>query len=189
MRLEIGDDAGQLLLDGELLPGLFDGVDVEGSLDVDQQQVPGASDTSRQVQGYKPAAIVFKFTLPTDDESSCFEKLELLTSRFKRTGDGAEPMIRRIVSEHTARWGIEQVIFISLRSSDDSKTDTLKAELRFEEWKPSARRKEAQTGGPSSTDLDPELQALLGYDHGPPYPQPSEEFRRQLIDDVPPYPD
>ncbi|MFZ5826498.1 MAG: hypothetical protein ACOY94_19570 [Bacillota bacterium] len=188
MRMEITDEAGHLMLDGDLLPGLFEGLEIEGALDIDDQQVPGASEASRQVQGFKPATVIFKLLLPTDDESTCFEKLAVLTRRFRATDDRAEPFIRRIINEQTTSWGIDQVLFVTMRSVDDGKADSVKAELRFEEWKPATRRKEAAVGSPPLA-LDPALQALLGYGSGTAYSShPSEVTREQLMTDVAPAP-
>lgn len=191
MKREITDEAGHLILDGELLPGLFNGVEVDGGLEIDQQQVPGASETARQIQGYRPATVTFKLTLPTDDESTCFEKLRIVAQRFKATDASAAPLVRRIVNEHTAAWGIDQVLFRELRSSDDNKTDSLKCELIFEEWTPSIRRKEAGSAGSSGTaQLSPELMALLGFDSGGTSSRShsSDTARRELLADPAPAP-
>ena len=192
MRRETTDEAGHLLLDGELQPGLFTGVEVDGGLEIDQQQVPGASETARQIQGYRPATVTFKLTLPTD-ESTCFEKLKVIAQRFKQTDASAAPLVRRIVNEHTAAWGIDQVLFRELRSSDNNKTDMLTVELVFEEWTPSIRRKEAGSGSASSSStaqLSPELMALLGFTSGGTSSRahPTDPARQALLADPAPAP-
>jgi hypothetical protein len=183
MRLEITEEIGQLMLDGEILPGLFEGLEVEGALELDEKQVPGTSESSRQVQGFKPATVVFKAVLPSDDDSTAWEKLQIWTQRFKRTDDAARPFVRRIVNPHTAAYSIDQVIFVSLRSSDDNRLDSIKVEARFEEWRPAVRRKEAAATG--AAELSPELQALLGFG-GPTTNSPVAEARHGLFHDIEP---
>lgn len=186
MRREITDESGQIMLDGELLPGNFKGLDVEGSLDVTEDEIPGSSQVSRQIQGYKPAVVVVKVTLPTDEENTCFEKLRIWTARFKVTDSAARPYIRRLVVEHTAAWGIDEVLFKSIRSADGNSSDSLELEVRFEEWLPVVVRKEAARSG--SVQLDPELQRLLGYG-SPAAGDQNQPARRALLGDVEPTPE
>lgn len=125
------DDPGQVKLGNVLLPGVFEGLDVEGELRIDEAEVPGQSGKKKQVQGYDDPTLVLKLRLLTDARGTALEKLKVLTGLFQAASSQPKPYVYRIVSKMTAAWGIREVIFKRLRSSDNNLDDTIRVELEF----------------------------------------------------------
>ena len=138
----ITDDFGQVKLDGQLLPGIFQGVEVSGALRVDEQEVPGRSGRPKQPLGFDCATITLRLKLPTDENYTCYDRLAALCRLFRAVDDKARPYVRRIVNKHCQAWGITQVVFKELRTTEDNIYDYILADLVFTEWQPVVVRKE-----------------------------------------------
>lgn len=143
MRQIITDDFGQMKLDSKLLPGTFEAMEITGDIVIDEVEVPGQSGKAKQAMGFGDAVISLKLRLPTDDESTAYEKLEQLNAIFQAVDAQAKPYVYRIVNKHTAARKVNQVIFKTLRSSEDNRSDLIKAELEFTEYRPIVVKKEA----------------------------------------------
>lgn len=136
MRQVITDDFGQIKVGDTLLPGILQKIEIEGSVRIDDMEVPGSSGSSKQPQGFEDAVIYIELLLPTDDTSSCYDKLQTLVSVFKKVDKYAKPYIYRIVNKHTQVWNIKEVVFKNCRTMEDNRTDSIKATLEFKEYKP-----------------------------------------------------
>ncbi|MCR4443479.1 MAG: hypothetical protein NUV48_15200 [Peptococcaceae bacterium] len=144
MRQVITNDFGQVKVGGVILPGNIQSMEIEGGVRTDEMEVPGTSGTSKQPQGFKDALINLTLQLPTDDTSTCYEKLKTIVGILQKLDKNAKPYIYQIVNKHTAIWNIKEVIFETLRSTEDNKNDTITAELAFKEWRPVVVKSEAR---------------------------------------------
>lgn len=136
MRQVITDDFGQIKVGDTLLPGILQKIEVEGSVRIDDMEVPGSSGSSKQPQGFEDAIIYIELLLPTDDATTCYDKLQTLVGIFKKVDKYAKPYIYRIVNKHTQVWNIKEVVFKNCRTTEDNITDSIKATLEFKEYKP-----------------------------------------------------
>lgn len=125
------DDPGQVKLGDVVLPGVFEGLDVEGELRIDEAEVPGQTGKKKQIHGYDDPTIVLKLRLLTDARGTAVDKLKIIAGLFRTAGGQRQPYVYRIVSRATAAWGIREVIFKRLRSSDSNLDDTIRVELEF----------------------------------------------------------
>lgn len=136
MREIITDDVGQVKVGGVLLPGVFESLEVAGSLRIDEAEVEGQSGTTKQPLGFADAEVTLSIRLLTDEESTCYDKCKEIVRLFQGTDQYAQPYVCRIVNRHTALWGIDEVLFKELRTSEDNSDDTMRAVLVFVEYVP-----------------------------------------------------
>lgn len=155
----ITDDIGQVKLGGMLLPGVFEGLEVSGGVRVDESDVAGQSGTSKQPAGFDDTEFSLKLRLLTDDDSTCYDKLRILTSLFKRVDSSAKPFIYQIVNHHLAQWDVSEVIFKGIRSSEDNQDDTIHAELQFTEFRPVVVKAESLAADPPESFSPPTYQS------------------------------
>lgn len=136
MRIEITDECGEIKLGDTLLPGIMQKISVDGSVKFDEKSVSGSSGAKKQVIGYEDARISVVLILPNDDQSTPFVKLQSIVNLFHSLDEAAKPQIYQLTNEHTAAWGISEVLFQSCRTEDDNRRDYIKATLDFVEWEP-----------------------------------------------------
>ena len=153
MREIFTDEFGQVKLDGQLLPGVFQGAEISGTLRVDEQEVPGRSGRPKQPLGFDTATVTLRLKLPTDENYTCYERVQALVRLFRAVDNKARPYVRRIVNKHCQSWGITQVVFKELRTTEDNNYDYILADLVFSEWQPAVVRKEEAIVTPSMADF------------------------------------
>lgn len=140
----ITNEAGDIKLNDTLLPGVFIRMEVGGKLRFDEKDVPGSSGKRKQPLGYEDAEITLSIRLLTDDNSDCYEKLDVLTSLFHNIDNSAKPYVYRIVNRHVTKWNIREVLFSELRTSETNQDNTIEAALSFVEYKPALVEAEAK---------------------------------------------
>lgn len=153
MRHVITEDVGRMKLDGRLLPGVPERLEVQGEVRVDREQIAGQSGSAKQPLGFEDAEITLVLRLPTDDQSTCYDKIAELASIFRSVDSMARPHVFRIVNKHVAAWGIGDVVFAGLKTAEDNEDDSARAELRFVEFRPVLVKKEAMV--PPEPELPP----------------------------------
>lgn len=146
----ITKETGQIKLNDTLLPGIFESMEVSGKLRFDEKSVPGSSGKRKQPLGYEDANITINVKLLTDDESTCYDKLDQLTSLFHNIDNNAKPYVYRIVNRHMTKWNIREVMFSELRTSEDNQKNIIKAAIGFVEYKPALVEAEAKAATPPS---------------------------------------
>ncbi len=132
------DDIGQIRVGGVLLPGIMESLEVAGALRIDEAEVDGQSGTTKQPVGFEDAAVTLRVRLVTDDESTSYDKAKEIVGLFQSTDSYAQPFVCRIVNRHTALWGIDEVLFSELKTSESNRDDTMYADLVFKEYVPVA---------------------------------------------------
>lgn len=132
----ITDDFGQVKLGDQVLPGIIQQIEIDCSVRVDIEEVPGQSGSSKQPQGYDDAKVTIRVVLPTDEQSNCYSKAAELEGSFKKMGSQAKPFVYRVVNKHAAARGISQVVYQGLRTIEGNADDTITAEIDLLEFKP-----------------------------------------------------
>jgi hypothetical protein len=142
VRQVITADFGRVKLGDTELPGIFTQIRIKGAVRLDQVFVPGSSGKARQPMGFEPAAVSLTIRLTNDRKSTPYEKLAQLTSLFQSVDEAAKPRVYRLINKHTEAWRIRDVIYTELKTSEDNQSDTIQAELEFEEYLPVVVRAE-----------------------------------------------
>lgn len=134
---------GIVRLGGEELPGILASLSVDGKVRYDEQKVDGTSGKSKTPMGWEDHTVTISVVLPTDDESDCYDKLEVLAGYFKQPDAKANPQIYSLANRHTQGRGIRQIVFDRLQTMENNQDDTITANLAFTEHNPPIVRTEA----------------------------------------------
>ena len=127
---------GIINLGGEEVPGIMQSLTVDGKVRFDEQKVDGASGKKKTPQGFEDCEISVSLYLTTEDESSCYDKLQKLSAMFGKVDGKANPQIYNVANRHLLARGIRQVVFSSLQTSESDATDEIIASLGFTEHNP-----------------------------------------------------
>lgn len=133
-RITITDDYGQIKLDDTLLPGIYRGMNVSGSVRIKEEEAPGQSSKFKQALGWDDLQVDISLILPNDEESTPDEKLKQVVQTFRKTDKSAKPIAYRITNKHTVAWGLDKVLIKDLRSDDPPDVDYIKVTLSLVEW-------------------------------------------------------
>ena len=145
---------GVIRLGEEELPGILSSLRIEGKVRYDEQEVDGASGAKKTPQGWEDQTVSISLILLTDDESTCYEKLEKLAPFFKAPDENSNPQIYSFVNRHGQARGLRQIIFDRLESSENSREDTIRVSLGFTEHNPPiVRTEEASAKSPTPGEL------------------------------------
>lgn len=145
---------GVVTLGGEEVPGILSSLRVDGKVRFDEQKVDGSSGKKKTPQGFEDSDIMLSLYLVTDDESSCYDKLETLSGMFRKVDDKANPQIYTVANRHLLARGVRQVVFSKLQTAENDKTDEITATLGFVEHNPPVVKTEkAQAKTPTSKEL------------------------------------
>lgn len=146
VREIVTEDIGQVKLGNTLLPGVFEALEIEGALTIDEQEVQGGG-KRKQVLGFEDPAVTLRLRLLDDSAGTAYQKLRVLVGLFRGKDKAGKPVAYRIVNKHLALWGVQQVLFKRLRSSEDNMDDTLRADLEFVAHAPVAVKKQSLASG------------------------------------------
>lgn len=127
---------GVITLAGDEVPGILQSLSVDGKVRFDEQKVDGASGKKKTPQGYEDCEIAVSLYLVTDNDTSCYEKLETLSGMFRKTDDKANPQIYDVANRHLLARGVRQVVFSKLQTVENDQTDEIMANLGFVEHNP-----------------------------------------------------
>ncbi|MCH5277468.1 MAG: hypothetical protein J1E80_06485 [Desulfovibrionaceae bacterium] len=145
---------GVVTLDGEELPGILRSLRVGRKVRFDEQKVDGCSGTRKTPQGFEDCDIMVSLYLLTDEESSCYDKLEQLAGMFQKVDDKANPQIYSVANRHLLARGVREVVFSQLSSSESDRTDEITATLGFMEHNPPiVKTEKEQAKTPTPGDL------------------------------------
>lgn len=145
---------GAISLGGEEVPGIMQSLTVDGKVRFDEQKVDGASGKKKTPQGFEDCEISVSLYLTTEDESSCYDKLQKLSAMFGKVDGKANPQIYDVANRHLLARGIRQVVFSSLQTSESDATDEITASLGFTEHNPPVVKTEkAQAKSPTPKEL------------------------------------
>lgn len=155
---------GIIELDDQALPGIFKNMSVRGQVVFDEAKQDARSGTIKKPMGWQDADISMTVQLLTDNDTTCYEKLQTLDSVFKGFDTDGNPPVFSVVNSHTFARGIEKVIFSGLNSSETDQNNVMLCNLSFTEHLPpiikvEERNPASQTEGstPATSSPDPKL--------------------------------
>lgn len=167
-RWTITDEFGNVRLDDADLPGIFTSLEISQDVELDEQEVKGRSGKSKQIVGYGDATISLTLTLTSDDDMTCYEKLEKIQAKFRSTDSAARPKIMNIYNVHVSARGVEKVIFKSF-STSEALGDIITATMTFEEYipfVPVSKEKRAETPKTMAPNEPPAVSSVEKYKKG-----------------------
>lgn len=145
------DEIGNIKLNGKLVPGVLESLDVLEELVIDEEEVKGRSGKVKQVKGYTDGTMQVKVVLNTDENTTCYEKLQTLQGIFRKTDSQAKPIIYEIVNKHVNTRNIHKVLLNSMKSAEDnSSSDTINVSISFVEYASIQITKETRVTKPTT---------------------------------------
>lgn len=148
-RWTITDEFGNVRLDNTDLPGVFTSLTISQEIKIEENEIKGRSGKSKQVIGYDDATVNLELILLSDDESTCYDKLNIIQRVFRNTDSAALPKVFKVINKHINARKIRDVLFRSLTTSEGS-GDTLSVSIQLEEYLPIIPvRKEARAATPT----------------------------------------
>ena len=126
----------EVIVDGVLLQGLFNSLEVTTAAEIEEQEVEGSTAKPKQATGYEDAKISVELILLDDANGMTKErKLEVIQNFFRQPGQEI-PAVHTIVNEHTVRRNISQVLFKQMVSKATNANDQLSVTMEFWEYIP-----------------------------------------------------
>lgn len=116
-----------------LLPGLLKSIDITGAAEVDEQELEGSSTKKKQAKGYEDAKINIELILEDGIHETKYFKLTKLQNLFRKPGQ-EKPIVYNIFSKQTVARNVQQVIFKTLTSKEDSARSQIVVTMEFWEY-------------------------------------------------------
>ena len=136
-------------LNGVVLPGLVKSIEVTESAKVDEQEVEGSATKPKQATGYEDAKVNIELILDDTPTATKYQRLETVRALFRTPGQSV-PQPIPIVSEDTAKHGIDKVLFKGITHKSEVKKDQLTVSLEFWEYVPQTIQTTSSSSGSSS---------------------------------------
>ena len=158
-------------LNGVVLPGLVKSIEVKESAQIDEQEVEGSAAKPKQAVGYEDAKITVELILDDTPTRTKYEALDIVRAIFRKPGQTV-PQPIPIVSEDTAKHGIDKVLFKGFSHKAESKKEQITVSLEFWEYIPltikatKAGSSGKSSGGATSSGLSEEYKSYLATDRG-----------------------
>ena len=122
-------------VNGVVLPGLVKSIEVKESAKIDEQEVEGSATKPKQATGYEDAKVNIELIVDDTATQTKYERLAALRAIFRTPGQSV-PQPVPIVSEDTAKHGIDKVLFKGLSHKAEAKKGQLAVTLEFWEYVP-----------------------------------------------------
>lgn len=136
-------------VNGVVLPGLVKSIEVKGSAKIDEQEVEGSATKPKQATGYEDAKVNIELILDDTPTATKYQRLETVRALFRTPGQSV-PQPIPIVSEDTAKHGIDKVLFKGITHKSEVKKDQLTVSLEFWEYVPQTIQTTSSSSGSSS---------------------------------------
>lgn len=135
-------------VNGVVLPGLVKSIEVKESAKIDEQEVEGSATKPKQATGYEDAKVNIELIVDDTTSATKYERLASVRAVFRKPGQTV-PQPIPIVSEDTAKHGIDKVLFKGLSHKAEAKKGQLAVTLEFWEFIPQTITA-TKSGGSSS---------------------------------------
>lgn len=159
-------------VNGVVLPGLVKSIEVKESAQIDEQEVEGSAAKPKQAVGYEDAKITVELILDDTPTRTKYQALEAVRAIFRKPGQTV-PQPIPIVSEDTAKHGIDKVLFKGFSHKAEAKKDQITVSLEFWEYIPQTIKAtkagssgSSSGGGAASSSLSEEYKSYLATDRG-----------------------
>lgn len=136
-------------VNGVVLPGLVKSIEVKESAKIDEQEVEGSATKPKQATGYEDAKVNIELVLDDTPTATKYQRLETVRALFRTPGQSV-PQPLSIVSEDTAKHGIDKVLFKGITHKSEVKKDQLTVSLEFWEYVPQTIQTTSSSSGRSS---------------------------------------
>lgn len=136
-------------VNGVVLPGLVKSIEVKESAKIDEQEVEGSATKPKQATGYEDAKVNIELILDDTPTATKYQRLEAVRALFRTPGQSV-PQPIPIVSEDTAKHGIDKVLFKGITHKSEVKKDQLTVSLEFWEYVPQTIQTTSSSSGSSS---------------------------------------
>lgn len=136
-------------VNGVVLPGLVKSIEVKESAEIDEQEVEGSATKPKQATGYEDAKVNIELILDDTPTATKYQRLETVRALFRTPGQSV-PQPIPIVSEDTAKHGIDKVLFKGITHKSEVKKDQLTVSLEFWEYVPQTIQTTSSSSGSSS---------------------------------------
>ena len=136
-------------VNGVVLPGLVKSIEVKESAKIDEQEVEGSATKPKQATGYEDAKVNIELILDDTPTATKYQRLETVRALFRTPGQSV-PQPIPIVSEDTAKHGIDKVLFKGITHKSEVKKDQLPVSLEFWEYVPQTIQTTSSSSGSSS---------------------------------------
>ena len=136
-------------VNGVVLPGLVKSIEVKESAKIDEQEVEGSATKPKQATGYEDAKVNIELILDDTPTATKYQRLETVRALFRTPGQSV-PQPIPIVSEDTAKHGIDKVLFKGITHKSEVKKDQLTVSLEFWEYVPQPIQTTSSSSGSSS---------------------------------------
>lgn len=136
-------------VNGVVLPGLVKSIEVKESAKIDEQEVEGSATKPKQATGYEDAKVNIELVLDDTPTATKYQRLETVRALFRTPGQSV-PQPLSIVSEDTAKHGIDKVLFKGITHKSEVKKDQLTVSLEFWEYVPQTIQTTSSSPGRSS---------------------------------------
>lgn len=136
-------------VNGVVLPGLVKSIEVKESAKIDEQEVEGSATKPKQATGYEDAKVNIELILDDTPTATKYQRLETVRALFRTPGQSV-PQPIPIVSEDTAKHGIDKVLFKGITHKSEVKKDQLTVSLEFLEYVPQTIQTTSSSSGSSS---------------------------------------
>ena len=136
-------------VNGVVLPGLVKSIEVKESAKIDEQEVEGSATKPKQATGYEDAKVNIELILDDTPTATMYQRLETVRALFRTPGQSV-PQPIPIVSEDTAKHGIDKVLFKGITHKSELKKDQLTVSLEFWEYVPQTIQTTSSSSGSSS---------------------------------------
>ncbi|WP_305118142.1 hypothetical protein [uncultured Adlercreutzia sp.] len=163
-------------VNGVVLPGLVKSIEVKESAQIDEQEVEGSAAKPKQAVGYEDAKITVELILDDTPSRTKYEALAAVRAIFRKPGQTV-PQPIPIVSEDTAKHGIDKVLFKGFSHKAEAKKEQITVSLEFWEYIPqtikaskagssSSKSSGSSSGGTSSSGLSADYTNYLETSRG-----------------------
>ncbi|TEB09136.1 hypothetical protein [Pelotomaculum propionicicum] len=147
-------DAGQVKVGDVILPGVFESIEVTGSVKLDEVEIEGKEQKVTQAMGYDNARVRLTINLyPEEEDEECYEQIAIYQQIFRSAPNQEKPGLYHIVNKHTYARNINEVIFGDLKTWEDNKGDRVIITCEFIEHVPVAVQIAEETTSEQSTSL------------------------------------
>ena len=136
-------------VNGVVLPGLVKSIEVKESAKIDEQEVEGSATKPKQATGYEDAKVNIELILDDTPTATKYQRLETVRALFRTPGQSV-PQPIPVVSEDTAKHGIDKVLFKGITHKSEVKKDQLTVSLEFWEYVPQTIQTASSSSGSSS---------------------------------------
>lgn len=116
-------------IDGTLVPGILQGIEVTGELRIERQKNDGKSGTRQVVKGF-PEATIRADVLLLGTPGELTQQLRALQALFAVSGVKG----RRVVNQHLDARGVKRLVFKGLTTRSTNQNDGVLAQLAFTEY-------------------------------------------------------